>query len=135
MKTQQSDTTQANAAPRCSYLRMDGQQCLAPALRGQPTCRFHRPKHPKDYHFPLIEDAASIQLALNVVIRAFNDGHWDQKTCGLMLHALRTAAGNLRNYALEMDLVEQRRQLAIHREFERRTWPHAYANDPPDLQT
>src|SRR5262249_55906591 len=108
--TYQPTFDNANLAPRCTYLRMDGEQCLAPALRGKSTCRSPHPKNPKDSRLPLIEDAASIQLALNQVLRALQDGHFDLKLGALLLYGLQTASANLRNYALELDLAHHRRE-------------------------
>lgn len=104
------DVKIAQRARRCSASKFSGEPCFAPALRGHDHCRFHTPRVPKDYALPLVEDAASIQLALNQVLRALQDQALDTKTCALMLYALQTAATNLHNFDLEAEQNERREQ-------------------------
>ena len=52
---------------------------------------------------PLLEDAASIQLALVQVTDALLKGTLDRKTAGLVLYSLQTASSNLRNMQKEAE--------------------------------
>ena len=52
---------------------------------------------------PLLEDAASIQLALMQVTEALLHGTLDRKTAGLVLYSLQTASSNLRNMQKEAE--------------------------------
>ena len=52
---------------------------------------------------PLLEDAASIQLALMQVTEALLKGTLDRKTAGLVLYSLQTASSNLRNMQKEAE--------------------------------
>ena len=77
----------ANAAPRCNHLRYNGQQCGCPALNGDTRCRFHVHADPKHFAgLPMVEDAASIQLAVMRILRALEFGSLDTKTAALMLY-------------------------------------------------
>jgi len=52
---------------------------------------------------PLLEDAASIQLALTQVTEALLKGTLDHKTAGLVLYSLQTASCNLRTMQKEAE--------------------------------
>jgi len=52
-------------------------------------------------HFPVLEDANSIQVALMQVMRLLVSGEMDSKTAGLLLYALQTASFNLRRTNFE----------------------------------
>jgi hypothetical protein len=101
----QNSLEAANASPRCQHTRFNGARCGAPALAGGSLCRLHqhalRPKRP-DYRLPFVEDAASAQLALNLILRALQDKAWDLKTCALMLYDLQIACSNLKRLGEDM---------------------------------
>jgi hypothetical protein len=99
--------------PRCQYVKVNGVQCASPALRRKPHCFFHeRAQHerklaaedksaPRNFGFPLLEDANSIQVALMKTVQMLGSGRLDAKTAGLMLYALQSASGNLRHIRFE----------------------------------
>src|SRR5436305_4454059 len=99
--------------PRCQHLKMNGVQCMSPALRWRRLCFFHnriqreRKRIAKEestqrrFDLPLLEDANSVQVGLMKVIQMLGSGRLDHKTAGLMLYALQTASCNLRNVDLE----------------------------------
>ena len=98
----------AQQAPRCQHVWLNGQRCAAPALRGQKRCHFHQHIEPyaldsqdAEPHLPFIEDATSLQVVLNRVIRMINCGPATYKTFGLMLYALQIACTNLNNFMAE----------------------------------
>ena len=87
-------------------------------MRGRNYCHFHlvhigRQLRKQRYaalglghpplELPLLEDAASIQLALMQVTEALLDGSLDPKTAGLVLYSLQTAAINLRTMQEEAE--------------------------------
>jgi hypothetical protein len=92
---------------------MNGTQCGCPALRRRRLCFFHvrcqdQRQRILDDQFkqnsfvvPVLEDANAVQLALMQVMQMLANGQMDHKTAGLMLYALQTASGNLRNVKLE----------------------------------
>src|SRR5262249_10098465 len=58
--------------PQCQHLRLSGQQCGSPALRGLKFCYFHdyvRNPYSAGSGVPMPEDAAAIQIGLGRVIR------------------------------------------------------------------
>lgn len=98
----------------CEHVKSNGHFCGSPALRGRNYCYFHlthigrqlraeqhalRPGLEPFLELPLLEDAASIQLALMQVTNALLRGTLDPKRAGLVLYSLQTASINLRNMA------------------------------------
>ena len=103
---------------RCEHVKTNGHFCGSPAMRGRNYCHFHLghigrqlriqryasfglPRPPIE--LPLLEDAASIQLALMQVTDALLDGTLDHKTAGLVLYSLQTASLNLRTMQKEAE--------------------------------
>ena len=99
--------------PRCQHLKMNGVQCMSPALKCRRHCFFHNrirreqarnakdPSTQRRFELPLLEDANSVQMALMKVMQMLGSGRLDHKTAGLMLYALQTASCNLRNLSFE----------------------------------
>jgi hypothetical protein len=99
--------------PRCQHLKMNGVQCMSPALKWRRHCFFHnrirreQARNAKDesaqrrFELPLLEDANSVQMALMKVMQMLGSGRLDHRTAGLMLYALQTASHNLRNLSFE----------------------------------
>ena len=95
----------------CEHVKTNGHFCGSPAMRGRNYCFYHlnlagqrlraqqfaargQGQFPE---LPLLEDAASIQLALMQVNEWLLRGAIDHKTAGLLLYSLQTASCNLRN--------------------------------------
>ncbi len=95
--------------PRCRHTLLSGDACGQPALRGTDLCRFHRAVAPtrREFILPIVEDAASLQLALNRVMRALADGLLDYKKASLLLYALQIAASNFKRLRDERQLATQ----------------------------
>ncbi len=102
----------------CEHVKANGHFCGSPAMRGRNYCFFHiidigRRLRLQRYaahglqappiELPLLEDAASIQLALMQVTDALLNGTLDRKTAGLVLYSLQTASSNLRNMQKEAE--------------------------------
>jgi hypothetical protein len=99
--------------PRCQHIKVNGVQCGSPALRRKAHCYFHErvqyerklaaenKSAPRNFGFPLLEDANSIQVALMKIVQMLGAGCLDIKTAGLMLYALQTASANLRHAKFE----------------------------------
>ncbi len=94
---------------RCHHVKVNGEQCGSPALRGKCYCYFHNnyrhlgvygvkqnavPKTFKD-RFPVLEDGNSIQAAVMQVIRLILAKEIESKEAGLLLYALQIASSNL----------------------------------------
>ncbi len=89
-------------APQCAHIKAGGEQCQLAVMREQRFCHFHfnvlekigrSPEQP--CAFPVLENAASIQLAvMNVISRLLNK-HIDTKTAGIILYGLQLASANM----------------------------------------
>ncbi len=100
-----SNYKQAQAAPRCQYVRLNDQRCTQPALKDQVFCRFHDlVDHPlaDSRLIPFVEDATTLQLALMQVIKSLQLGKLDRRTAGTILYALQIAASNLKHFSEEV---------------------------------
>ena len=98
----------AHEAPRCQHIRLNGQRCAAPALRGQNHCHFHERIQPqvlyneiREPFLPFVEDATSLQCALMRVMHLLTLDQIDHKRCALQLYALQIASSNLKNFIAE----------------------------------
>jgi hypothetical protein len=94
---------------RCYHVKVNGEQCGSPALRGKCYCYFHYRYHhlgaygvkarghrnPCSALFPVLEDANSIQAAVMQVVRLILAKEIDNKEAGLLLYALQIASSNL----------------------------------------
>jgi len=99
----------ANAAPRRQHIKLNGHRCGAPALRRRRFCRFHHHiLNPRDgvATIPYIEDAASLQDAINQMLRLIHNPRPDYKACGLSLYALQLACMNLNKFKDEQATLE-----------------------------
>ena len=103
----------------CEHIKANGHFCGSPAMGERNYCFFHmnhigRKLRAEKYaarcleyipELPLLEDAASIQLALMQVTDALLHGALDPRRAGLVLYALQTASINLRR--LEQDAQQE----------------------------
>ncbi len=98
----QAQTHAARQAPRCHYLKANGEACGAAASRGQELCYFHQNAQPgqKPERLPVLEDANAIQVALMIVMDGLYRYHIPCKTAALLLYGLQIAAANLRHLQL-----------------------------------
>ena len=96
---------------QCEHIRLTGQRCGSPALRGEKHCYFHDFTHNPRYQFhggiPLPEDATSIQIGLTRVIRNLEAEPASSKNYALMLYALQTASANLKRVREEAAAVAE----------------------------
>ena len=96
---------------QCEHIKGNGLRCGSPALRQRRYCYFHfcahdlrrrRRQQPNaPFVLPLLEDANSIQMAIQQVAEAVLEERIDNKRAGLVLFALQTAACNLKNTDFE----------------------------------
>lgn len=97
----------ASKSERCHHIKSNGVQCGSPALRGQRLCYFHRAWRPmtlfpSKFMLPVLEDAASVQLAITRVIALTLDMVIDQKMATTVLYALQIASCNLKRMSQEI---------------------------------
>jgi len=93
----------AQKAPRCAYVKYNGESCGCPALKGRQLCRYHHEAaEDKLLALPFITDAASLQMAVNRVIRLLETDLIDSRKATAHLYALQLASQNLSRLAGEM---------------------------------
>jgi hypothetical protein len=93
---------------RCQRIKLNGSQCGSPALRDHKLCYFHiscAPVQidvstsalvpPAPFLLPVLEDAASIQLAITQVCEHLLHRRLDSKQAGVLLYAMQVASSNL----------------------------------------
>ncbi len=99
---------------RCQHVKLGGDRCGAPALRDQKFCRFHNCCRPAQvdvstsaaepaapFLLPVLEDAASIQLAITQVCEHLLHRRLDAKKAGILLYAMQVASSNLSRLSQE----------------------------------
>jgi hypothetical protein len=122
----------------CTHIKVTGQQCGSPALRGEFFCYFHTRvikgvQQRVDMRLDsmaLLEDCESIQLSIMHVVDGLIKGTLDATRARLIIQALRIAARNAKNVrfddvhyrASEQPMVRQvpdyaRQYLIEHPEF------------------
>jgi hypothetical protein len=109
----------ATQAPRCQHIKVNGTRCGSPARHGRDHCCFHDSAARRNGEFvlPIVEDAASLQLALNQVMQALIDKLIDQKTANTLLYALQIASANLKQLKGEQRVDQYASRL--HQEYQR----------------
>lgn len=88
----------ANRAPRCEYPRSGGQPCRAPKMRGQKYCCMHlamEAARPTKFSLPALDDANSIQVALNKTAQGLVDGTLNEKVATKLAYVLQVAMTNV----------------------------------------
>ena len=95
----------AHAQPRCQHVKTNGTRCKSPAMRNHLFCYFHRQIHDRPnfevVEIGTLEDANSVQMAIQQIVSAVVRGMIDHKAAGLALYGLQTAAMNLPNCDFE----------------------------------
>jgi hypothetical protein len=89
----------------CTHIKVTGQRCGSPALRGEFFCYFHtrvikgvqQRVDMRLHSMALLEDCESIQLSIMHVVDALVKGTLDLPRARLILQALRIAARNAKN--------------------------------------
>ena len=88
----------------CRHIKTNGQRCKSPALSGSAYCYFHSCVHTMakakstiwdDVNLPMLEDAASIQVAISQIMAGFLSSRLDARHTGLLLYALQIASQNI----------------------------------------
>jgi hypothetical protein len=87
----------ADGAPRCQFVKLDGQTCGSPAMKHRRFCCFHsrtrvERKKKKEIEVPVLEDDRSIQMTVTHVCRGLADGSLEGKRAATLLYGLQVAA-------------------------------------------
>jgi hypothetical protein len=100
----------ANRAPRCEYPRSGGRPCRAPKVRGQKYCCMHlamEAARPTKFSLPALDDANSIQVALNKTAQGLVDGTLDEKVATKLAYVLQVAMSNVNKLDFEPEEGEE----------------------------
>jgi hypothetical protein len=104
----------ANRAPRCEYPRSGGQPCRAPKVRGQKYCNMHlamEAARPTKFSLPALDDANSIQVALNKTAQGLVDGTLNEKVATKLAYVLLVAMTNVDKVDFEPEEEEEEEQI------------------------
>ena len=88
----------ANRAPRCEHQKSGGELCRAPKMRGQKYCCMHlamEAARPTKFSLPALEDANSIQVAIDRGIQGLVDGTLEEKRATKLAYFLQLAISNV----------------------------------------
>ena len=88
----------AHRARRCAYITPVGTRCGSPAMQNDKLCYYHDRYSPKPGYrnLPPLEDANSLQCAIQEVLEDLLAGLIDYKRAALVLYGLQTACVNLK---------------------------------------
>ena len=106
----------SSQVPRCQHIKADGLRCGSPAMNHGAFCFFHtdvrlRRRH-KRIPLPIVEDANSVQLALNQIAARIMDESIDLKRSGQLLYFLQLSSQNIARTRFEQLFADVRRSLA-----------------------
>jgi hypothetical protein len=101
----------------CRHIKTNGLRCQSPALGGSAFCYFHARTHTmakanssiwENIKLPMLEDSASIQVAISQIASAFLCSRLDARHTGLLLYALQIASQNIdrTSYRMNSDSVQ-----------------------------
>jgi hypothetical protein len=88
----------------CRHIKTNGKRCQSPALVGTAFCYYHTRTHMMaapnylkfdDLKLPLLEDSASVQVAISKITDAFACSRIDARRAGLLLYAVQIASQNI----------------------------------------
>jgi hypothetical protein len=100
----------ANRAPRCEYPRSGGKPCRAPKVRGQKYCNMHlamEAARPTKFSLPALDDANSIQVALNKTAQGLVEGTLNEKVATKLAYVLQVAMSNVDKLDFEPEEGEE----------------------------
>lgn len=88
----------ANRAPRCSYMKTNGELCKAPKIKGQERCCMHlamKKTENEDFELPPLDDPNAVQVAITRGARGVMDGTLDEKRAMKLAYFLQLAVTNV----------------------------------------
>ena len=111
----------ANRAPRCDYPRSGGRPCRAPKVRGEKYCCMHlamEATRPTKFSLPALDDANSIQVALNKTAQGLVDGTLNEKVATKLAYVLQVAMTNVNKLDFEPEEGEEEMDEEVDQESE-----------------
>ena len=127
----------------CHHIQPNGRFCQSPALRDDHFCYFHRAarerlkrqqrnaRYQVPLELPVLEDAATIQLAIGDVLNALLLNRIDRKTASTLLYGLQMAAGLERRASFKCSRYDDDR-VANYTEWERESLEHEIVEEITD---
>ena len=100
----------ANRAPRCEHQKSGGKLCRAPKMRGQKYCCMHlamEAARPTKFSLPALDDANSIQVAIDRGIQGLVDGTLEEKRATKLAYFLQLAISNVGRVNFEPEEEEE----------------------------
>jgi len=87
----------ADAAPRCQFIKADGERCGSPALKKRRFCYFHNQTNAErssaqEFELPVLEDELAIQMAVTNVCRGLAKKNLEPKYATALLYGLQVAS-------------------------------------------
>ena len=87
----------ADAAPRCQFIKADGERCGSPALKKRRLCHFHNQTNAErssaqEFELPVLEDELAIQMAVTNVCRGLAKKNLEPKYATALLYGLQVAS-------------------------------------------
>jgi len=103
----------------CTHIKVTGQRCGSPALRGEYFCYFHtrvikgvqQRVDMRLHSMALLEDCESIQLSIMHVVDGLIKGTLEPIRARLIIQALRIAARNAKNVRFEARYEDQKQTM------------------------
>lgn len=98
-----SAAKKAKAAPRCEFVKVNGEKCGSPAMKGEATCYNHGQAHAKRQaeeaakilDAPILDTRVSVQVAITRVCSLLATGSIDDKRARALISALQLAHRNI----------------------------------------
>jgi hypothetical protein len=98
-----SGLKKAKNSRRCDFVKLDGQRCGSPALKGQKTCYYHGDERARRleeqaatiFDVSTLDDRFTVQVAITRICKQLADKSIDEKTGRAIISALRLAQRNL----------------------------------------
>jgi hypothetical protein len=96
----------------CRHIKTNGRRCQSPALHESAYCYFHTRVHTMaktkstiwdNFNLPLLEDSASIQVAISQIASGLLSSRLDARHTGLLLYALQIALQNIDRKSFQSD--------------------------------
>jgi len=120
----------------CTHIKVAGQRCGSPALRGEFFCYFHtrvikgvqQRVDMRLHSMALLEDCESIQLSIMHVVDGLIRGTLEPIRARLIIQALRIAARNAKNVRFEARYEDQKQTMVR----EVPDYAHQYLTEHPE---
>ena len=103
---EQVDGAEASDAPRCQFIKSDGDTCGSYAVKNKRFCYFHsqtaegrKKKRKKASYIPVLEDDLAVQMAVTNICRGLAEETLERKRAATLLYGLQVATVALRRKA------------------------------------